>query len=295
MSKVFFTADTHFGSERTLTLSRRPFKTVEEMDETLINNWNSVVGKDDIVWHLGDFGNYDVVKRLNGKINLIWGNYELNEFIKKYNIMESIKQDPYYQNKMLPAIEANKHLRDKILWEYMTPNSLIDDMRDVHRWDNNCPDSRWDYISPDSRYSIYQDKIHEFSKFLYSYGFHRVYDFNGIRTTMEVSPFSFDENKELKDDKEFINDFTDENGNIIDLDLWLYMIHEPIMHVSVDEREDLFDEMCLFGHIHGRQLIKPYGIDVGVDGHHFYPIDTETVLFYRNAIANHYDENVFLQ
>jgi calcineurin-like phosphoesterase family protein len=295
MSKVFFTADTHFGSERTLTLSRRPFKTVEEMDETLIDNWNSVVGKDDIVWHLGDFGNYEVVKRLNGKINLIWGNYELNEFIKKYNIMESIKQDPYYQIKMLPAIESNKHLRDKILWEYMTPYSLHDYMRDEPSWVDNRPDSRWDYISPDSRYSIYQDKIHEFSMFLYSYGFHHVYNFNGTSTIMEVGLFSFDELKKYKDDEEFIKDQTDENGNIIDLDLWLHMIHEPIMHVRVDEREDLFDEMCLFGHIHGRQLIKPYGLDVGVDGHHFYPIDTETVLFYRNAIVNHYDENVFLQ
>lgn len=295
MSKVFFTADTHFGSERTLTLSRRPFKTVEEMDETLINNWNSVVGKDDIVWHLGDFGNYEVVKRLNGKINLIWGNYEFNEFIKKYNIMESIKQDPYYQNKMLPAIEANKHLRDKILWEYMTPYSLCDYMRAEPSWDDNRPDSRWDYISPDSRYNIYQDKIHEFSMFLYSYGFHNVYNFNGTSTFTEVSPFSFDELKKYKDDEEFIEEQKDENGNIIDLTVWLHMIHEPIMHVSVCEREELFDEMCLFGHIHGRQLIKPYGIDVGVDGHHFYPIDTETVLFYRNAIVNHYDENVFLQ
>ena len=28
--KIFFTSDTHFGSERILSLSRRPFKTVKE-------------------------------------------------------------------------------------------------------------------------------------------------------------------------------------------------------------------------------------------------------------------------
>ena len=31
--------------------------------------------------------------------------------------------------------------------------------------------------------------------------------------------------------------------------------------------EKLFN---LFGHIHGRQAIKTYGLDIGVDAHHFY-------------------------
>lgn len=76
MNKVWFTSDTHFGSERTLELSKRPFKTVEEMDKTMINNWNKIVSKDDIVFHLGDFGDYKRVKELNGIKMLILGNYE---------------------------------------------------------------------------------------------------------------------------------------------------------------------------------------------------------------------------
>lgn len=44
INKVWFTSDTHFNSERTLELSKRPFKTVEEMNNVLIKNWNSVVG-----------------------------------------------------------------------------------------------------------------------------------------------------------------------------------------------------------------------------------------------------------
>ena len=35
---LYFTSDTHFGSERTLELSRRPFNSVFEMDETIIKN-----------------------------------------------------------------------------------------------------------------------------------------------------------------------------------------------------------------------------------------------------------------
>ena len=39
-AKWFATSDTHFGAERTLELSRRPFRNVGEMDLTLISNWN---------------------------------------------------------------------------------------------------------------------------------------------------------------------------------------------------------------------------------------------------------------
>jgi calcineurin-like phosphoesterase family protein len=77
----WFTADTHFGSQRTLELSRRPFTSVEEMDAYIAKKWNSVVKATDTVWHLGDFGYLSVVEKygLNGKINLLFGNYERDE------------------------------------------------------------------------------------------------------------------------------------------------------------------------------------------------------------------------
>lgn len=80
MSKIWFTADTHFNQERTLELSKRPFDSVQSMTDTIVDRWNSVVNEDDIVYHVGDFGDYDVIERLNGKVNLICGNYELDDF-----------------------------------------------------------------------------------------------------------------------------------------------------------------------------------------------------------------------
>lgn len=74
---IFFTSDTHFGSSRTLKYSRRPFKSVSEMDEYMISQWNATVGVDDTVYHLGDFGDGAVVQDLSGYIILIYGNYEL--------------------------------------------------------------------------------------------------------------------------------------------------------------------------------------------------------------------------
>lgn len=90
--KIFFTADTHFGSQRTLELSRRPFDSVEDMDMALVGRWNNVVGKNDTVYHIGDFGNYDMLKFLNGNIILLLGNYERDEIEKGITSMEDLKE-----------------------------------------------------------------------------------------------------------------------------------------------------------------------------------------------------------
>jgi calcineurin-like phosphoesterase family protein len=76
---VFFTSDTHFGDHRVLNLYPRPFETVAQMDETLVANWNAVVGAEDEVWHLGDFARTvrqaaELLARLNGRKHLVLGN-----------------------------------------------------------------------------------------------------------------------------------------------------------------------------------------------------------------------------
>ena len=54
--RIFFIADTHFGSDAVRRYENRPFGDVREMDSEMIARWNSAVAPDDIVWHLGDFG-----------------------------------------------------------------------------------------------------------------------------------------------------------------------------------------------------------------------------------------------
>jgi calcineurin-like phosphoesterase family protein len=73
---LFFTADTHFGHANIIKYCQRPFSSVEEMNETLIANWNRVVAAEDTVYHLGDVALGDakpVLDRLKGKIVLIVG------------------------------------------------------------------------------------------------------------------------------------------------------------------------------------------------------------------------------
>lgn len=82
MNETWFTSDTHFGHKNILDYEKeaRPFATVEEMNETLIDNWNQTVGKRDTVYHLGDFAfgssNIGIASRLNGVKKLVLGNHD---------------------------------------------------------------------------------------------------------------------------------------------------------------------------------------------------------------------------
>ncbi len=78
----FFISDTHFCHQNIIRFCDRPFADVEEMNEALIDNWNSVVSGDDTVYHLGDvaLGKWvewdSILTRLNGYKVLVVGNHE---------------------------------------------------------------------------------------------------------------------------------------------------------------------------------------------------------------------------
>lgn len=88
MSEVFVIGDTHFNHARSLKfetktgLKYRDFESVSQMNEIMIENWNRVVSKRDVVWHLGDvyFGDSEgadkILKSLNGRKKLILGNHD---------------------------------------------------------------------------------------------------------------------------------------------------------------------------------------------------------------------------
>lgn len=78
----YFTSDLHFGHKNIIRFDNRPFTSVEEMDETLINNWNKVVKDDDTVYILGDISWYndektaEIFSKLKGHKVLIKGNHD---------------------------------------------------------------------------------------------------------------------------------------------------------------------------------------------------------------------------
>lgn len=98
MSKIFFTSDHHFGHKNIIKYSNRPFNSVDEMNEIMIQKWNEKINIEDEVYYLGDMGLNSpgklrkILERLNGKIYLIRGNHEFSaqachsrfEWIKDY-------------------------------------------------------------------------------------------------------------------------------------------------------------------------------------------------------------------
>lgn len=80
--KNLYIADWHYGHKNILDIDNRPFKSVEEMNQALIDNWNTEVRTDDTVYILGDMfwckpsEAIPVLNQLNGKKILIKGNHD---------------------------------------------------------------------------------------------------------------------------------------------------------------------------------------------------------------------------
>ncbi len=80
--KIYMISDTHFNHKNIIKYCNRPFKDINEMNNTIIDNWNEIVKKEDVVYHLGnfffesEFNLKAIVTRLNGTIYLIRDNYD---------------------------------------------------------------------------------------------------------------------------------------------------------------------------------------------------------------------------
>lgn len=81
--KYFFTSDHHFSHHNVIKYAKRPFKDADEMNETMIRNWNRVVSPHDVVYHLGDISFEKdhnklrhMLARLNGSKHIVWGNHD---------------------------------------------------------------------------------------------------------------------------------------------------------------------------------------------------------------------------
>jgi len=104
MSDVFFTSDQHFGHRFIIEACKRPFASVEEQTEVLIERHNKKVKAGDRVYHLGDFAfkatveeAYMILRRLNGQHFLIRGNHdETQDEMQRRAILRFLKgQEPF--------------------------------------------------------------------------------------------------------------------------------------------------------------------------------------------------------
>lgn len=109
---IYFIADLHLGHDNIIELCNRPFSTIEEMDETIINNWNKKIHKNDTIYILGDMIWEDAdptkyLSQLEGKKILIIGNHDI-KWLNKGDYSSYFEKIVYMD--LIPAgISPNGH------------------------------------------------------------------------------------------------------------------------------------------------------------------------------------------
>ena len=130
---IFFIADTHFSEENIMKYENRPFASVGDMDEQMIERWNARVCEEDLVYVLGDFGaigrEQEYLSRLKGTKYLVKGNHDVmeNEYYRKAGfkevydcpiLLESfwiLSHEPLYVNENMPYANLFGHVHNSPL------------------------------------------------------------------------------------------------------------------------------------------------------------------------------------
>lgn len=108
---IYFTSDLHFGHDKNFIYKSRGFNSIKEHDKSIINNWNSIITKDDDVYVLGDLmlGNkeqgLDYLRQLKGKIHIVVGNHDTSNKIDLY----STKLNNVIEIKPIIILKYNKY------------------------------------------------------------------------------------------------------------------------------------------------------------------------------------------
>lgn len=113
MINTWFIGDTHFGHQNILKYesSTRNFADIQEMNEAIITNWNSVVKDNDKVFHLGDFcfgrANIEIAKRLKGQKRLILGNHDIYGAAEYLQYFKSVHGALFWNNCILTHVPVH--------------------------------------------------------------------------------------------------------------------------------------------------------------------------------------------
>jgi len=97
---IYFTSDFHFHHNKDFIYKSRGYPSVEEMNQDLINKYNSLVTDEDTVYILGDLclggaqkdtENFNLLSLLNGKIHIIRGNHDTDNRLNMYRRLPKVQ------------------------------------------------------------------------------------------------------------------------------------------------------------------------------------------------------------
>ena len=138
---IYFIADTHFGDDNIRRYENRPYASVKEMDEALIENWNKTVSDADEVYILGDFGadgvEEEILSRLNGIKYLVKGNHDVksNEYYRNAGFKEVYDLPVLFKNFWVlshDAIYVNRNMPYANLFGHVHNNPIFKDYSSQH-------------------------------------------------------------------------------------------------------------------------------------------------------------------
>jgi len=99
MAEVYFISDLHLGHKNIMKFGQRDFDTIEAHDETIVELWNSVVKKRDLVWVLGDVAmeveSLKSLDKMKGRKRLIMGNhdtFDMQVYLKYFEDVRSFEK-----------------------------------------------------------------------------------------------------------------------------------------------------------------------------------------------------------
>ena len=98
---IWLTSDWHFGHDRDFVWKARGFASVEDMNEHIIAVHNAMVKPEDDVYVLGDLmlgdseKGIECIKRMNGKLHIVWGNHDTDNRKIKYALLPSVVENSH--------------------------------------------------------------------------------------------------------------------------------------------------------------------------------------------------------
>jgi len=184
---IYVTSDLHFNHKNILQMCRTQFETIEEHNNYIIQQYNSVVKKDDLVYILGDIGftPYNkltpLIKQLNGRKILIIGNHDQgkdNEYLAM-GFIEVIRHPVYYNSNIILShfpvregydnpwiynLHGHLHNNELTLKNYINVNIELNDYKPLdlkalaEEIDAKTPKSRYQSFGQEWFYEYYKNK-----------------------------------------------------------------------------------------------------------------------------------------
>lgn len=92
---IYLTSDLHFGHDRQFIWKARGFNSVQEMNDVLVEKWNSIITDEDDIYVLGDImlgsvDNIDYISKLKGKIHIVLGNHDTFNRERLYSTLPNV-------------------------------------------------------------------------------------------------------------------------------------------------------------------------------------------------------------